>query len=80
MVRAATQVSMRRFRAAPAKLLGRAAHTKTRLRIGDYVVFVEETKARRRTKTLHGCMRATGRIVGHPRDLLSARDRWSTDA
>ena len=80
MGKATAEVTMRQFRAAPAKILGRAAHTKTRLRIGRFVLAVDETRQRRGASVLHGCMRATGRITGHPRDLLSARDRWSTDA
>jgi hypothetical protein len=77
---ATTQVTMREFRAAPAKILGRAARTGTRLRIGAFVLAVEEAKARDDTAVVHGCMRGTGRVVGHPDDLLSAHDRWATDA
>jgi hypothetical protein len=75
-----TQVSMREFRAAPAKFLGRAARTNSRLRIGSYSLVVERLDEPDAPQGLHGCMRATGRIVGDPRDLLSAHDRWTTDA
>ena len=77
---ATTQVSIRQFRAAPAKVLGRAARTGTRLRIGDFIVAVQEADERPDQIALHGCMRSTGRIVGDPRDLLCANDRWATDA
>lgn len=77
---ATTDVTMREFRAAPAKILRRAAHTGTRLRIGDFVLAVEETKARAATPALHGCMRGTGRVVGRPSELLSAHESWATDA
>jgi hypothetical protein len=74
-----TEVTMREFRTAPAKILRRAARTKTRLRIGDFVLAVEETPAAKSAVSLHGCMRDTGRVVGSRSDLLSARDRWATD-
>ena len=77
---APTDVTMREFRAAPAKLLGRAARTKTRLRIGNYVIAVEETGEPAEVEPRHGCMRQTGRILGDPARLLSAEDRWATDA
>jgi hypothetical protein len=78
--KATTKVSMREFRAAPAKLLGRAARTKTRLRIGNFLVAVQEVEKAGDVNRLHGCMSMTGRIVGEPGDLLSAQDRWATDA
>jgi hypothetical protein len=74
-----TEVTMREFRTAPAKILRRAARTKTRLRIGDFVLAVEEARAADSAASLHGSMRDTGRIVGPRSDLLSARDRWATD-
>jgi hypothetical protein len=77
---ATTEISMRQFRTAPAKILKRAARTKTRLRIGEFVLAVEEVEVRGHRALLHGCMRGTGRLVGHPRDLLSAHDHWATDA
>jgi hypothetical protein len=77
---ATTEVTMREFRVAPAKILRRAARTKTRVRVGEFVLAVEEAKAPQRHATLHGCMRDTGRIVGDPASLLSADDDWSTDA
>lgn len=73
-------VTMREFRRAPAKLLSRAARGKIRLRIGDFVLAVERAGERDDTSVVHGCMRETGRLVGGPADLLSAHDRWSTDA
>jgi len=76
----AIDVTMREFRAAPAKILRRAARTRTRLRIGEFVLAVEQVEARDDAAALHGCMRGTGSIVGRPEDLLSARDQWSTDA
>jgi hypothetical protein len=74
-----TAVTMREFRAAPAKILRRAARTHTRLRIGDLTLVVEESKQQDDEARVHGCMRGTGRILGRPDELLSARDRWSTD-
>ena len=76
---ATTEVTMREFRAAPAKILRRAARTKVRLRIGDLLLAVEEAKAPDGAASLHGCMRDTGRIIGSPGELLGARDRWATD-
>jgi hypothetical protein len=76
---ATTEVTMREFRTAPAKILRRAARTKTRLRIGDFVLAVEEATAPAGAASLHGCMRDTGRIVGSPSGLLSAGDRWAAD-
>jgi len=76
----AAEVTMREFRRAPAKALRRAARTKTRLLVGDFVLVVREAGPQRDTDVLHGCMRATGRVVGHPDGLLSADDRWATDA
>jgi hypothetical protein len=75
-----TEVTMREFRVAPAKILRRAARTKTRLRVGDFVLVVEEAIDRDDSSALHGCMRDTGRLLGRPDELLSAHDRWATDA
>jgi hypothetical protein len=76
---AATAVTMREFRAAPAKILRRAARTGTKLRVGEFVLAVEEAVAQKGATNLHGAMAGTGRVVGDPRGLLSAEDRWSTD-
>lgn len=76
---ATTDVTMREFRAAPAKILRRAARTGTRVRVGEFVLAVEETIAQDWPTSLHGSMAGTGRVVGDPRGLLSAEDRWSTD-
>jgi hypothetical protein len=75
-----TKVTMREFRAAPAKILKRAAREGARLRIGNFVLAVQETNVPDAVATLHGCMRGTGRVLGSPDDLLSARDSWATDA
>jgi predicted nucleic acid-binding protein len=80
MKKATTEVTMREFRKAPAKALSLAARTKTRLLIGDFVIAVDTAKSRDDAAALHGCMRATGRVVGSPDELLSAHDHWSTDA
>jgi hypothetical protein len=80
MKKPTAEVTMRDFRKAPAKALRLAARTKTRLLIGDFVVAVESAAPRDDVTALHGCMRASGRIVGSPEHLLSARDHWSTDA
>jgi hypothetical protein len=77
---AMSEVTMREFRNAPAKTLRRAARTRTRLLIGDFILTVEDAGPRDDTAVIHGCMRATGRIVGCRDDLLSAHDRWTTDA
>lgn len=74
-----TSVTMREFRAAPAKVLRRAARQGTRLRIGEFVVAVERVGAEETAPSLHGCMKATGHVVGDPQQLLSADDRWSAD-
>jgi hypothetical protein len=75
-----TEVTMREFRAAPAKVLRRAARAGARLRIGNLVLTVEATTERGDRTVLHGCMRSSGRIVGRPGELLSAHDHWATDA
>lgn len=74
-----TEVSMREFRAAPGKFLTLAARTRSRLKIGHFSILVAETDQPVAAQALHGCMRATGRLVGDPRELLSAHDRWTTD-
>jgi hypothetical protein len=74
-----TEVSMREFRAAPAKFLTLAARTRSRLKIGHFSIVVAETDEPVAVQALHGRMRATGRVVGDPRELLSAHDRWTAD-
>jgi hypothetical protein len=76
---ATTEVTMREFRAAPAKVLRRAARAGTRLRVGEFVLAVEESAAEPGATSLHGSMAGTGHVVGDPRGLLSADERWSTD-
>ena len=73
-----TDVTMREFRAAPAKILRRAARGGAKLRVGEFVLAVEEDHTEAET-SLYGAMRGTGRVVGDPRRLLSADDRWSAD-
>ena len=73
------EFTMREFRAAPAKILRRAARAKVRVRVGEFVLEVNEVALPERRPALHGCMRGTGRIVGSPDALLSANDDWSTD-
>ena len=78
---ATTEITMREFRMAPAKILRRAARTRTKLRIGDFVLAVEESSPQDDAPSpIYGCMRGTVRVVGSAGDLLSARDHWDTDA
>jgi membrane protein len=80
-VRATTEVTMREFRAGPAKILERAVRTRSRLRVGKFFLAVDVADKSVSTEPVprHGCMKATGRFVAAPNDLLSANDRWSTD-
>ena len=81
MKKAITEVTMREFRAAPAKRLLRAARSRTPLRVGALVISVQESAVGNDAKKkLHGCMSETGMIVGDRRKLLSADDQGSTDA
>ncbi len=68
---------MREFRAAPAKLLARAARTGAALHLGTYVLSVRE--ATTESQPSYGAMAATGRVVGPPSGLFSADDEWSAD-
>jgi hypothetical protein len=71
---------MRDFRAAPTKILRRAARTGGTVRLGEFVLSVrEDTDGDATPSTLYGAMSATGRVVGSPADLLSANESWSTD-
>ncbi|MGA7123619.1 MAG: hypothetical protein WBY94_26180 [Polyangiaceae bacterium] len=70
---------MREFRSAPAKVLRRAARAGTKLRVGAFVLVVEEAVAETAAPTLYGSMADSGKILGDPRSLLSTDDRWSTD-
>jgi hypothetical protein len=74
-----TDVTMREFRAAPAKILRRAARTGARLRVGEFVLNVVEAVAETGPPSLYGSMAGTGHVVGDPRGILSADDRWSSD-
>ena len=74
-----TDVTMREFRAAPAKILRRAARAGAKLRVGEFVLAVEEVASETATTSLYGCMAGTGHLIGDPDGLLSADDRWSTD-
>jgi hypothetical protein len=69
---ATTEVTMREFRASPAKILRRAARTDTKLRIGEFVLVVEAAAREPSVPILYGAMEGTGHIVGDPRGLLSA--------
>jgi hypothetical protein len=72
-------MSMRDFRAAPAKVLQRAARTGASLRLGRFVVTVQELEGDERPqRTLHGAMASTIRVVD-PSLLLSADDVWDQD-
>ena len=72
-------ITMRDFRAAPAKFLRRASRTGGRLRIGDYIILVKESTEKEHAPTLYGAMKGTGELLCHPDDLLSTGDRWNTD-
>jgi hypothetical protein len=74
-----TNVTMREFRSAPAKILRRAARTGTKLRVGGFVLVVDEAIPETGSPSLYGSMAASGRVVGDLRGLLSADDRWNTD-
>jgi hypothetical protein len=74
----AMNASMREFRAAPAKLLRRAARTGTKLRIGEFIIEVREERGEPSSPPLYGAMSTTGRVVGRSSALLSADDEWST--
>jgi len=77
---ASVEVTMREFRAAPAKVLRRAARAHLRLRVGGFVLSVETAPDAAREVRVHGCMKGKGRVVGDPERLLSADDDWSADA
>ena len=70
---------MREFRAAPAKILRRAARAGTKLRIGEFVLVVEPSGIESAAPKLYGSMAGAGHVVGDPRGLLSADDVWRTD-
>lgn len=71
---------MREFRAAPAKLLRRAARTGAQLSLGEFVLIVRNQRLQPVSTELYGAMSATGQLIGAPSGLLSADDVWSTDA
>jgi hypothetical protein len=72
-----TEVTMREFRMAPAKVLRRAARTKKRVRVGDFLIAVEEAPAAARVASTYGCMRDMGRVVDPDDDLLRVDWDWS---
>jgi hypothetical protein len=75
-----TDITMREFRSAPAKILRRAARTGTKLRVGGFVLEVDEAIPETGSSpSLYGSMAASGRVVGNLRGLLSADDHWNTD-
>lgn len=73
------RLTMRSFRAAPTKLLRRAARTGATLRLGEFLLVVREQRAAPPPAASYGAMAATGRVVGPAKGLLSAGDAWSTD-
>ncbi len=70
---------MRGFRAAPAKLLRRAARTGSELHLGEFVLEVRERGEEAVPPELYGAMAISGRVVGSPSRILSADDQWSAD-
>jgi len=72
------KATMRDFRAAPAKILRRAARTGAELRLGEFVLSVREVDEGETPTGLYGAMSKSGRVVGNPSGLLSADDTWST--
>lgn len=73
------KATMRDFRAAPAKLLRRAARTGAQLSLGEFVLIVRKGRAEPASTELYGAMSTTGHLVGAPSSLLSADDVWSAD-
>lgn len=72
--------TMREFRAAPTKILRRAARTGGTLRLGEFVLSVrEDREGDAAPSTLYGAMSGSARVVGSPASLLSANESWSTD-
>lgn len=74
------KATMRDFRAAPAKLLRRAARAGAQLNLGEFVLLVREGRVEPVPTALYGAMSATGQLVGAASGLLSADDVWSADA
>jgi hypothetical protein len=74
-----TEVTMREFRAAPAKVLRRAARTGLSVRVGDFVLTVEDAKPKGPPPSTYGCMKGLGTILCPPEELLSANDHYSAD-
>lgn len=74
------KATMRDFRAAPAKLLRRAARTGAKLSLGEFVLSVREQRVEPVSSELYGAMANTGQLIGAASGLLSADDVWSADA
>jgi hypothetical protein len=72
--------TMRDFRAAPSKVLRKAARTGAKLRLGEFLLEVRDVAGEPPAAELYGAMSATGRLVGPASGLLSANDVWSTDS
>jgi hypothetical protein len=73
------KTTIREFRAAPAKLLRRAARTGAKLRLGQFVLDVREELGAPLSARLYGAMATSGRLTGAASGLLSADDVWRTD-
>jgi hypothetical protein len=71
--------TIREFRAAPAKLLRRAARTGAKLRLGAFVLIVREEPGATAPAGLYGAMAATVGLVGDPSGWLSTGDVWDMD-
>lgn len=74
------KATMRDFRAAPAKLLRRAARTGAQLSLGEFVLIVRQGPVQPVSRQLYGAMSTMGQVVGEPSGLLTADDVWSADA
>lgn len=70
-------ISMREFRAAPAKVLRRAVRTATSIQVGEFVLQVSEP-ASGEERGIVGALRSD-LDPGSPDDWLSAEEAWDTD-
>ena len=69
-------VTMRAFRAGPAKILGEAARTGAKIHLGAFVLEVKPELTR--ASTIYGAMRSDV-DPGSPSDWLRADDAWDAD-
>ena len=76
---AVMKATMRDFRAAPAKLLRRAARTGAKVRLGEFLLVVREAREDTPSSKLYGAMSTMGRLVGPASGLLTADEVWSSD-